>query len=69
MILEKEICVTVDFLFCFLKSCSSLQSPLTVKVKTRIMNYKIDNAIRYTVKCCHCLRWMMKIKEAVCGTM
>ena len=42
MILEKEICVTVDFLFCFLKSCSSLQSPLTVKVKTRIMNYKID---------------------------
>ena len=42
MILEKEICVTVDFLFCFLKSCSSLQSPLTVKVKTRIINYKID---------------------------
>ena len=30
------------FPFCFLKSCSSLQSPLTVKVKTRIMNYKID---------------------------
>ena len=44
MILEKEICVTVDFLFCFLKSCSSLQSPLTVKL---VCDYMIKNRNEY----------------------